>query len=303
MITVTILGNNSAIPAHGRHPTAQVISIQEQLFLMDCGEGTQEQMSRYHIHRGCINYIFISHLHGDHYFGLIGLLSSLALWGRTKAIHLYGPILLKEILELQFKAARLALSYPLHYHAIKENDEGVLIEEQHFSVRCFPVHHGLPCHGFIFTEKNEQRIINPVACQEQRIPKHFYNRLKQGEDYLRSDGTCLKNKDLTFDPKPNLSYAFCADTVYSPDIVPYVKGVDLLYHESTFLKDNEERANKRFHSTAEQAAKIAKMAQVKQLLIGHYSSRYQDLQPFAEEAKQIFANTLVTLEGEQYSIK
>lgn len=303
MIRVTVLGNNSALPAFDRHPTAQVIEIREQLFLMDCGEGTQNQMSRYGVHIGHINHIFISHLHGDHYFGLIGLLCSMALWSRQKPVYLYAPAPLQAIIALQLAAVGARLPYDLIFHAIEADFSGVLVDTEHYAVRCFPVSHRVPCHGFVFCEKSSGRKINVEACHEQAVPNAFYPHLKKGEDYRQKDGTVIPNGLLTFEAPPEKVYAFCADTRYDRQIIPYVQNADVIYHESTFLNDNEEKAFARFHSTAAQAAQLAAEAQAGKLLLGHYSSRYQDISAFENEAKAVFDNSEASLEGNSYIIK
>lgn len=302
MIKVTILGNNSALPAFDRHPTAQAVEIREQVFLMDCGEGTQSQISRFNIHWSRIEHIFISHLHGDHYFGLIGLLSSMALWNRKKALFIYGPPLLKDIISLQMAAVGAQMPYPLTFKTIAPDFSGILLDTPYFSVQCFPVSHRIPCHGFVFCEKSAGRRINPEACREFGIPHAYYAQLKKGADYKQKDGRMVPNEEVTFSAPPDKKYAFCADTRYDESILPFIQNADLVYHESTFLKDNEEKAFLRFHSTAEQAAKIAQQAIAKKLLLGHYSSRYQDLVPFEEEAKTVFPMTEASIEGRCYII-
>lgn len=302
MIKVTILGNNSALPAFGRHPTAQAIEIREQVFLMDCGEGTQSQISQYGIHWRRINHIFISHLHGDHYFGLIGLLSSMALWNRKNPLFIYGPALLKDIILLQMDAVGAQMPYPLTFTPIAPDFSGILLDTDHYSVECFPVSHRIPCHGFLFCEKSAGRRINPEACRELGIPHAYYAQLKKGADYQQKNGQIVPNEAVTFSAPAAKKYAFCADTRYDNSIIPFIQQADLIYHESTFLKDNEEKAFQRYHSTAEQAAKIAQQAIVGKLLLGHYSSRYQDIFPFEEEAKMIFPATEASVEGNCYII-
>jgi ribonuclease Z len=302
MIRLTILGNNSALPAYERHPTAQVIEIREQLFLVDCGEGTQIQMQRYNIRRRRVNYIFISHLHGDHYFGLIGLVTSLALLGRTAPLYIFGPPRLQEILDLQLDVAHATLSYPLIFNGIAAGEAKTLIDTPAYSVNCFPVEHRIPCHGFLFTLKSPGRKIIPEKCREWEVPAAFYNQLKAGEDYNRRDGMLIKNEWVTADGPPEKRYAYCADTRPTDTFLPYIQSADLLYHESTYLKDNREKAFDRFHSTTEDAANTALKAGVKRLLLGHYSSRYQELDLFLEEARALFPNTGISIEGNTYEI-
>jgi len=300
MFGVTILGNNSAIPAFDRHPTAQVVTMNDQLFLFDCGEGTQMQFSTYKIKRSRINHIFISHLHGDHYFGLIGLLTSYSLLSRTTDLHLYAPEPLKKILDLQLEAASTTLCYPLHFHPIKA--DGILVDDKKFTVECFSTKHRIPCWGFIVREKKNLRKINKEEITKHDIPAAFYDRLKQGEDYTSKEGFLLKNETVTIPASPAKSYAFAADTVYFEEIAEKVKGVTMLYHEATYLKDQEQRAAERFHSTTVQAATIAQKAGVEKLLLGHFSSKYDVLDEFLNEAIEVFPNTQLAIEGATYFI-
>lgn len=300
MFGVTILGNNSAIPAFDRHPTAQVVTLDDQLLLFDCGEGTQMQCSVYKIRRSRINHIFISHLHGDHYFGLIGLLTSFSLLARTADLHLYAPAPLWQILQLQLDAAGTQLCYPLHFHPIES--ETLLVNEKRFTVECFATKHRIECWGFIVREKKKPRKINKEAITGYEIPAAFYDRLKEGEDYVTRQGTVIANEMVTIPSKPARSYAFAADTIYDESLAGKVKGVTMLYHESTYLKDQMQRAAERFHCTTEQAARIAEKAGVQKLLIGHFSSKYELLDAFLKEAQEIFPATQLALEGTTYQI-
>lgn len=300
MFGVTILGNNSAIPAFDRHPTAQVVTLNEQMFLFDCGEGTQMQFSTYKVRRSRINHIFISHLHGDHYFGLIGLLTSYSLLARTADLHLYAPAALKPILDLQLQAASTTLCYTLHFHAIES--EGMLVDDRRFSVECFATRHRIECWGFIVREKKKPRKINKEVIGRYDIPAAFYDRLKEGEDYTTKDGRVIRNEDVTLPGRPAKSYAFAADTVYDETIAEKVRGVTMLYHEATYLKDQADRAADRFHSTTIQAASIAKQAGVEKLLLGHFSSKYEVLDEFLEEAKEVFPETQLAIEGTTYTV-
>jgi len=300
MLAVTILGNNSALPAFDRHPTAQVVTMEDQIFLVDCGEGTQMQMAKYKIRRSKINYIFISHLHGDHYFGLIGLLTSMGLLGRTQELHVFAPSPLEDIIGLQLKVADIQLSYPLQFHPLTA--EGVILREAKFEVSCFPVVHRIECWGFRFREIRPFRRVNPEKARQMEVPSSFFDRLKWGESYLRKDGVLIENQAVTEPATKARSYAYCADTLFDERIAEYVKGVDLLYHETTYLRDLSDQAGKRFHSTTEQAANIARLAGVQRLLIGHFSSKYEKLQVFEQEARDIFSNTDLALEGVTYRI-
>ncbi len=300
MLSVTILGNNSALPAFDRHPTAQVITMDEHLFLVDCGEGTQMQMAKYKIRRSKINHIFISHLHGDHYFGLIGLITSMGLLGRQQDLHIYAPSPLKEIFDVQLKVADTTLPFALKFHELQQ--DGIIVKDTRFEVSCFRVYHRIECWGFKFRQIRPPRKVNPEKAINNAVPSSFFDRLKWGEDYVAKDGNIVKNETVT-DPAPKAkSYAYSADTVFNECIIERVRGVDLLYHETTYLKDLEERAIKRFHSTTVQAALIAKKANVERLLIGHFSSKYEKLDEFEREAKEVFPNTELALEGVTYRV-
>lgn len=300
MFALTILGNNSAIPAFDRNPTAQVLQTTDESFLIDCGEGTQMQFSKYKVKRSRLNHIFISHLHGDHYFGLIGLLTSMSLLNRTQDLHLHAPAELEQVIKLQLDLADTHLSYTLHFHAL--TNEGLVLDGNKVRVECFRVKHRIDCWGFLFREKRNPRKINAERARIYEIPAAFYDKLQQGEDYVNKKGTIVPNEEVTTAaPKPK-SYAYCADTIYDEAISEKVKAVDLLYHETTFLKDMHERAAARFHSTTVQAATIAKKAAVKKLLIGHFSSKYETLDEFLNEATEVFENTELALQGSCYII-
>ena len=301
-IKLTILGNNSAIPGNDRHPTAQILDIHDQLFLIDCGEGTQIQMQRYGVRRKRINYIFISHLHGDHYFGLIGLLTSMGLMGRTLPLYLFGPAPLKDIIDLQLSVANTTLPFEIFFESLKPGEAQVLVETNHFKVKAFPVEHRIDCHGFVFIAKNKGRKIIPEKCREYEVPSSYYVHLKNGQDYIRKDGAKIKNEWVTESGPKEKSYAYCADTRYTHSFLEHIENVDALYHESTYLHDLEERATERFHSTAKQAAQIAKAAQVSRLFLGHFSSKYSDLKGFYEEANEVFPDVEVSVEGTTYEI-
>jgi ribonuclease Z len=300
LLSVTILGSNSAVPAHNRHPTAQVLQTLDHTFLIDCGEGTQMQMNMFKIRRSKINQIFISHLHGDHYFGLIGLLTSFGLNHRTADLHIYSPTPLKEIINLQLDACKANLSYSLVFHNL-ENEE-IIFEDKKIVVESFKVNHRIECWGFLFREKKNLRKIDPKKIKKYNIPTSFYESLHEGKDYVTNDNKLIKNELLTTPVKPPKSYAYCADTSYFEQIVEKIKGVDLLYHESTYLHALEEKAVSRFHSTAKQAAMIAKKAGAKKLIIGHFSSMYETLDEFKTEACDVFENTDIAEEGVCYFV-
>ena len=301
MFGVTILGNNSAVPAFNRHPTSQLVTLNDQLFLIDCGEGTQTQITRYKIRQSKIGYIFISHLHGDHYFGLIGLITTMGLLGRKQILHIYGPAQLQDIIHLQLSVANTILPYELAFHALET--ETIIVDHPKFTVACFATEHRIACWGFIFKEKKMPRKIDRVKCLEFEIPSAFYDQIKNGQDYQKKNGELVKNEWVSFANTPSRSYAFCADSLYDESIVSKVAKVNLLYHETTYLKDMELRAAERFHSTTIQAAAIANKAKVGKLLIGHFSSKYEDLADFLTETATDFQQTDLAIEGVTFLIK
>jgi len=295
----TILGSNSALPAHGRHPTSQVLNHNEKLFLLDCGEGTQMQLSAYKIKRSKIDHIFITHLHGDHYYGLIGLLTSYHLLRREEALHLFAPKGLKEILDLNFHFSDTRLFYELIVHEWNPEGGEMIFENDELSVTSIAMKHRIPCVGFLFHEKKQRRKIIPEKLSEYNIPHFAIRDLKDGKDISVGEKN-FRNDELTVDPPAPRTYAFCSDTLYNEDIIPAIEQADLLYHESTFMNESLERAVITFHSTTLQAATIAKKANVKKLLIGHYSAKYIDLAPMLLEAQSVFENTGLAKEGEKY---
>lgn len=300
MLALTILGNNSAIPAWDRNPTAHILQSLEECYLIDCGEGTQIQMAKYKIRRSKINHIFISHLHGDHYFGLIGLLTSMSLLSRTQDLHLHAPAMLEQIINLQLEVADTKLSYRIYFHPI--TSEGIIVNDNKIIVESFKVKHRIECWGFLFKEKKNSRKINSERVKAYEIPKSYYEQLQKGEDYITKKGTIVPNEEVTIAAAKPKSYAYCADTIYDETLVEKIKSVDLLYHEATYLKALHERAAERFHSTTVQAASIAKKGNVKKLLIGHFSSKYEILDEFLTEAKEVFENTELAIQGVSYRI-
>ncbi len=301
MLSVTTLGVNSALPAYGRHPTSQILHFDNQSVMVDCGEGTQMQMIKYKIKRGKLNHIFISHLHGDHYLGLPGLLNSMNLTGRTTDIHIYAPQPLEDILTMHFKAANTTLHFSLHFHALPLS-EGKLMENEDFEVDTFLTEHRIECHGFVFREKKYSHSIDPAKVQAYNVPYEQYETLQKGGDFIDSNGKHIDNELLTIANIPPKSYAYCADTRYIESFIPYVKEVDLLYHETTYLDELREKAYERFHSTSKQAAEIALKSNAKRLLIGHFSSQYEYLDAFLSEARSVFANTDIAEEGKTFSL-
>ena len=268
--------------------------------MIDCGEGTQMQMERYKIRSSKVNHIFISHLHGDHYFGLIGLLSSMALLGRKQPLNLYAPEALKKIIDLQLEVAAAHLSYDLHFHPLSK--EGLIHEDKKIQVSCFSVRHRIECWGFLFEEKKNLRKILPEEVKKYKVPTTFFDNLHQGDDYVSEKQETIPNTVLTTPATPPKSYAYCADTLYFEDLGEKVKNVDMLYHESTYLHALQKRAASRFHSTSKEAAMIAHSCGAKRLLLGHFSSMYETLDEFTKEACEIFKDTELAVEGMCYLI-
>ena len=300
MFGVTILGNNSALPAYDRHPTCQVVTLNGEVFMLDCGEGTQMQLAKYKIRRSRINHVFISHLHGDHYFGLPGLITSLGLLGREASLHVYAPTPLEALIRPMLNVANAWLPYELLFHPL--TGEGVILEEDNFLVECFKTIHRIECWGFLIREKKKPRKINKDTITHYGIPANFYDRLKEGEDFITPAGTVIKNSLVTLAAAPGKSYAYCADTLFHEEMAEKVHGVNMLYHETTYLKDLAEKARERFHSTSTEAGKMAVLACAGRLLIGHFSSKYETLDAFLDEAQSVFPQTSLALEGVTYRI-
>lgn len=294
MEKLTILGCGSALPASGRHPTAQVLEHNGRLFLIDCGEGTQSRLRENKLSFDKITTIFISHLHGDHYLGLPGLISTMQLLGRTRELELFCPKGLQEVLELQFKLSNTKISFPLKFNEVTE--EGVLFDTETISCKSIALNHRIKCFGFLFKEKPKPRRINGPATKEYEVPHFFMSKLREGEDFINKKGDLIANEILTHNPKTSLSYAFCSDNRVKTNFFEKIKGVSVLYHEATFLKRDLDRAKKTFHSTSEEAAALAKEAGVDVLIIGHYSARYKENTPFLEEVSPIFKNTVLAEE-------
>ena len=294
---LTILGCSSAIPTIYRNPTAQLLNVNERFFLIDCGEGTQVQLRKNQLSFQRINYIFISHLHGDHYFGLIGLISSMHLLGRNKELHIYAHNELKDIVDLQLAASNTELNYPLFFHSLPEDKEIVIIEDDNIKVSNLILDHSIKCSGFLFEEKKSDRKIIKAEVEKYSIPFDKMNSLKNGADWISPQGDIIFNDVLTTNNSLPHKYAFCSDTRYNELLIEKIKKVDLLYHETTFMNDLVDRAIETGHSTTSQAATIAKKAEVKKLLIGHYSQRYKNLDDLLDETKNIFSNSHLSFAG------
>jgi ribonuclease Z len=294
---LTILGCSSAIPTVDRNPTAQLLNVSERFFLIDCGEGTQVQLRKNQLNFQRINHVFISHLHGDHYFGLIGLITSMHLLGRNKDLHIYSHPELKEIIDLQLKVSNTELNYPLFFHPLPEDEDSVILENDYIKVSNLILDHSIKCSGFLFEEKRSQRKIIKSEIEKYNIPFEKINSLKNGADWINLKGDIISNEILTTRNSLPKKYAFCTDTRYDETLAEKIKGVDLLYHEATFMSDLKERAIQTGHSTTLQAASIAKQAKVKKLLIGHYSQRYRNLDDLLIEIKKDFSNTILSYSG------
>ncbi len=299
---VTILGSSSATPIFNRNPTAQVLNINERLYLVDCGEGTQQQMLRSEIKSSRIDHIFISHLHGDHYLGLIGLVSSLHLNGRVKPLKLYGPAPLMEIMELQFKYSDTKLNYPIEFRATDPSKAEVILDNHDITVETIPLDHRIATTGFLFKQKKRLRKVIKEKVEALRIPVEHYPALKRGEHFKTPDGKLHHNHELTIDSERPKCYAFCSDTIYNEQYFKQIEDVDLLYHEATFLHNMLDRANKTFHTTAWQAGQVALQVRAKALLIGHFSARYKNLNELLDEARNVFPNTELAIEGSTFEV-
>jgi ribonuclease Z len=299
---VTILGSSSATPIFNRNPSAQALNINERLYLVDCGEGTQQQMLRFDIKPSRIDHIFISHLHGDHYLGLVGLLSSMHLNGRAKGLKLYCPAELKEIIELQLKYSETVLQYPIEYVFTNAGRLEVILENQDIIVETIPLDHRIPCTGFLFRQKKRLRKIIKEKIEDLDIPVAYYSAIKKGADYTEPNGTVHKNSDITIDPETPKTYAYCSDTLFNESYFKQISNADLLYHESTFMNNMLERAQSTYHTTALQAGEVALRTNAKKLLIGHFSARYKTLNELLEETQSVFPETELAIEGKTFII-
>lgn len=297
---VTILGSSSATPVFNRNPSAQLLNCNEKYYLIDCGEGTQQQLAKYNLKAARIDYIFISHLHGDHYFGLIGLLSSLHLNGRVKPMQIFGPKPLLEILEIQFKYSDTVLRYPIEFFPIEADESRQIFENSDLIVKTIVLNHRIPTTGFIFQQKKRQRKL--IKEKTDEVPMAYYTALKKGVDVELPNGDILRSEDYTIEADAPRCYAYCSDTLFDESYFATIKDCDTLYHEATFMHDLLDRAKETHHTTALQAAEVAKINGVKKLLIGHFSSRYKTLQMLLEEAQSVFENTELAVEGRTFHL-
>jgi ribonuclease Z len=299
-LKLTILGCYAATPRTFTNPTAQILEIKNNIFLIDCGEGTQVQLRKNKIKFSKVNHIFISHLHGDHFFGLIGLISTFTLLGRTTDLYIYGPVGIKEIILLQLRLTNSWTNYKLFFQELDAKGSEIIFEDEKVAVKTIPLKHRIYTNGFLFEEKLDKRKLNIEAVKKFKIEECYYQNIKNGKDITLDDGKLIKNEQLTYDPVAPISYAFCSDTVYNEGIVPIIANVNVLYHEATFLQSEGRLALKTMHSTAIEAATIALKANVQQLLLGHYSTRYENIALFKEEAQTVFPNVALAEDGKTF---
>jgi ribonuclease Z len=302
IFNVTILGSNCAIPTVKRNPTAQLVNHNERLFLLDCAEGTQVQLRKIKIRIQRVSNIFISHLHGDHFFGLIGLISSMHLLGRKKTLNIFGPAKLEEILNIQLEASETTLNYELIFHPLDMGSTSVIYEDEKLTISTIPLNHSIPTVGFLFREKLGKRRLIKGKIAELNIPVQNILPIKNGADFIDENGVLHKNSEVTENPLVPRTYAFCSDTSYYEPIIPIIEGADLLYHETTFMQDMAKVAAEKFHSTTIEAGMIAKKANVKKLIIGHFSMRYDILDYLLDETKTAFQNVELAKDGKSFEI-
>ena len=300
-MNITILGCHSATPTVSQHPTSQVLEIKGHLFLIDCGEGTQMQLRKYRVKFSRIRHIFISHLHGDHFYGLVGLISTFLLLGREAELHIYGPKGIKQAILLLLKLGKAYTNFPLYFHELEEPTPQIIFEDEKVSVETIPLDHRVYTNGFLFKEKPDDRKLDVEKARKLNIDLSYYNKIKQGFDVENRMGKLIPNEEITFDPSPPKTYAYCSDTAYFPEIVPQIEGATVLYHESTFLEEHHHLCEKTKHSTAKEASVIARKANVGTLILGHYSGRYGNLELFRKEAQEVYENVELAQDGKTFS--
>lgn len=303
-LRLTILGCHSATPRVNAFPTSQYLEINDRHFIIDCGEGTQRQMRKYKVGFAKINHVFISHLHGDHFYGLVGLLSTFGILNREKELHVFGPKGIKEATEMMLRISESHAKFELIFHELSSKKSELIFEDEKVSVFTIPLKHRVYANGFLFKEKEKPKKLHIQNIENYpEIDKADYLNIKAGKDVVLVSGEIIPNSELTLPSEKQKTFAFCSDTCFLPSIIPIIKGADLLYHEATFLSDREDLAEKTLHSTASQAATIAKEANVQELVIGHYSGRYKDTQLFKKEAEIIFKNTALAEPGIVFEVK
>lgn len=297
---VTLLGTGAAVPSLARGTTAQFVNCHQRHILIDCGEATQLQMRKFKVKFQKLDIVLISHLHGDHVFGLAGLISTMQLLGRTNKLHIIGPSAVESFLKQQFEHVGLYRGFPIEFTPIKEQESGVVFEDRKMKISTFPLNHRIQTQGYRIEEKPGKRQLNKPEFDKYDVSVAYINKLLDGEDVETNDGTIVKADQVTFPPKPTKSYAFCSDTAFFPEIIPHIKEVDLLYHEATFIDKEAERATETYHTTAKQAATLALKANVKRLVLGHFSARYRSTEQHMKEATAIFENTFCPIDGERF---
>ena len=303
MMHLHILGCHSATPKTNLHPTAQVLDFNGELCLIDCGEGTQVRLRQQKIKFTRIKHIFISHLHGDHCYGLIGLISTFGLLKREADLHIYGPKGIKKFINIQLELSKTYTSYQIIFHELTSTEAEIILEHDKFSVETIPLEHRIYTNGFLFRGKTRDRKLRIDLVEDFGIDVAYYKSIKKGKDIKLDDGTLVKNERLTEPPNPPNSYAYCSDTAFKPSLVEQLNQVEVLYHESTFLEKDEDLCFKTKHSTAKQAAIIAQKAQVKHLILGHFSARYRDENAYKVEAESIFKPTYLAKSGQCFSFE
>jgi ribonuclease Z len=299
---LTILGCGSALPQKDYNHSSQILEMRNKQFMIDCGEGTQSRLRQYHVKTSCMNHIFISHLHGDHCFGIIGLISTLGMMGRAADIEIHSHPDLEKLLSPMVNYFCSEFHFKINFNSFSPYKSEIIYEDKSLTVTTIPLKHRVPTCGFLFAEKQGERHIKREMAEAYEIPISFMKELKAGADFVTADGEIVPNKRLTSDPTPPKRYAYCSDTAYTEKLLPIIEGVDCLYHESTFLAEDSVRIKETLHSSAAQAATIAAKANVKQLILGHYSARYDNREPFLKEAKTIFENTFAAKDGDIYQI-
>ncbi|MGE4346838.1 MAG: ribonuclease Z [Flavobacteriaceae bacterium] len=297
---ITVLGCYAATPRAFNNPTSQVLEMRNRSFLIDCGEGTQVQLRKKKIKFSKINHIFISHLHGDHSFGLIGVITTFAMLGRETDLHIYGPKGIKELVLTQLRLSGSFTTYKLYFHELDSDKSQIIFEDKKLIIKTIPLKHRVYTNGYLFEEKPKERKLNKEKAEQLGIDKCYYQNIKNGKDILLDSGQLIPNVELTTDPEPPKSYAFCSDTIYNEDIVSIIRCVDVLYHESTFLEKDAQYTQRTMHCTAKQAATIALKANAKNLILGHYSTRYGDIETFKQEAQEIFHEVHLADDGKEF---
>ncbi len=300
--SVTILGNASAVPTAHSNLSAQLIAYGRKRFLVDCGEGTQHQLFKLHLKQSHIDHVFISHLHGDHFYGIFGFISTLHLFGREKTLHLYAPSPLEKLIAQVLEVSQTQLRYPLEFHALEDFDEHPLYQDEQLTIKCFPVSHRIPTWGFLFKEKPRARKVNKKFIESYQPTIKEIKAIKAGGGFVTSSGRLLNHLEVTDTPPKSRAYAYCADTAYHEPIIPEIFKSDLIYHEATFDNSMQQLAQEKYHATAQQAAMLAKKAEVGQLLLGHFSARHKDLTTLLHEAKAVFPSTQISIEGVTYEV-